>query len=149
MLRYTYSAYLVNLITTNVLMEEINYCNSGRKKKDTWLSMLCTGMFSPSPFKRDQNESTSLSSGPWFPKQQRYLKCSQALLICLSGKRNMNMSILHWWNDTDTGKPNYSQRNLFQWLLSTIYLTWTDLWSKPGLRGDRPSTNCLCIARPI
>jgi len=101
--------------------------------------------------KGTKNESTSLSSGPRFPKQQCYLEGSHPFSICLSGTRYMymNMSILHWWNDADKGKRNYSQRNLFQWLLSTIYLTWTDLWSKPGLRGERPATNCLCKARPI
>jgi len=31
MLRYTYTVYLVCLITTNVFMEETNYCNRGRK----------------------------------------------------------------------------------------------------------------------
>jgi len=89
-------------------MEEINYCNSGRKKKTSGglcCAQICSTLH---PLKWTKSESTSLSSGPRFLKQQRYLEGSQALHIRLSGKRNMymNMSILHWWNDIDTGKPN-------------------------------------------
>jgi len=123
------------------------------KKKQKKNGGLCSAHIRSNlhPLKWTKSESNSLSSGPRFPKQHRYLEGSQALPIRLSDKRNMytNMSIMHWWNNNDTGKPNYSQRNLFQWLLFTIYLTWTDLWSKPGLRGDRPATNCLCTAQPI
>jgi len=129
--RYDFTLYVqclfVNLITTNVFMEETNYCNSGRKKNGGLCSaQICLTLHH---LKGPKSESPSLSSGPQFPKQQRYLEGSQASPICIYGKRNMymNMSILHWWNDTDTGKPNYSQRNLFQWLPSTIYLTWIDL----------------------
>jgi hypothetical protein len=29
--------------------------------------------------------------------------------------RDKSTSVEYWWNDTDRGKPKYSENNLFQW----------------------------------
>jgi len=73
-----------------VFMEETKYCNSGRKKNGCICSaQICLTLH---PLKGTKSESPYLSSGPRFPKQQRYLEGSQASPICLSGKRNMYMN---------------------------------------------------------
>jgi hypothetical protein len=45
-----------------------------------------------------------------------------------------------WWNDTDSGKPKYSERNFFQ--LHSVYqnVTYTEWGLNPGLRGKRMVT---------
>jgi hypothetical protein len=53
------------------------------------------------------------------------------------------MCIEHWGNDTDRGKPKYSEENLSQCHLSTTNLTWTNLWMNMGLHNERPVTNHL------
>jgi hypothetical protein len=55
----------------------------------------------------------------------------------------ITMSMQHWRNDTDREKQKYPDRNLSNYHHSTINLTWSDLGSKPGLRGERPATNLL------
>jgi hypothetical protein len=45
----------------------------------------------------------------------------------------------HQWNEIDRGKPTTCPNAT----LSTTNLTWTDLGSNPGLRGERPATNRL------
>jgi hypothetical protein len=51
----------------------------------------------------------------------------------------MKMSVEHWWNETDREKLTYAEKSL-----SDTNLTSTGLESNPGLRGERPGTNCLC-----
>jgi hypothetical protein len=53
------------------------------------------------------------------------------------------MSIEHWWNDTDRGKPKYSKENLFYAHLSTINPMWTSQGSNPGLHNERLANNQL------
>ena len=48
------------------------------------------------------------------------------------------MSKEQWWNDTERGKPKYSEKQLSSATLPTTYPTCTDLQSKPGLRGKKP-----------
>jgi hypothetical protein len=45
------------------------------------------------------------------------------------------------WNEIDSEKPKYSEKNLSQCHFSTTNPTWTDPGSNPGLRGERPATN--------
>ena len=54
------------------------------------------------------------------------------------------MSIKHWWNDTDRGKPKRLETNRSAWkqtcpsaTSSLTNLTCTDLGSSPGLRRER------------
>jgi hypothetical protein len=42
-----------------------------------------------------------------------------------------------------TGKPTTRRKTCPSATLSTTNLTWTDPGSNPGLRGERPATNCL------
>ena len=45
------------------------------------------------------------------------------------------------WDDTDRGKPKYSEWNGSPCLVSTKIAPWTSLGSKTGLRGERPLIN--------
>jgi hypothetical protein len=49
----------------------------------------------------------------------------------------------HQWNEFDRGKPTTRRKTCPSATLSTTNLTWTDLGSNPGLRGERPATNRL------
>jgi hypothetical protein len=49
----------------------------------------------------------------------------------------------HRWNETGRGKQKYWGKTCPSATLSTTNLTWTDLGSNPGLRGERPATNRL------
>jgi hypothetical protein len=68
---------------------------------------------------------------------------SQAKFVC-SGKRNvwMEMSMEHWWNDTDRGKPKYSITPLTRPLVIRIGL---------ALRVDlsRILQNLLALKLPV
>jgi hypothetical protein len=55
----------------------------------------------------------------------------------------MKMSTQHWWNDTDGGKPMYSEKTCPTATLSTTNFTWTNLKSNLGLRGEKSVTNPL------
>jgi len=48
------------------------------------------------------------------PERAFLLKGSQTSSVCPSGKDNMQtkMSMEHWWNNSDWGKPKYSEKNL-------------------------------------
>jgi len=48
------------------------------------------------------------------------------------------MCLEYWWNDTDRGNLKYSEKDLFQCHVVITNLTWTDLRSKPILRGGGP-----------
>ena len=52
-------------------------------------------------------KNTGLSSAPGFSKEHCLLQGLTDSPVCLSGKSNiyMKMSVEHWWNDTDRGKP--------------------------------------------
>jgi hypothetical protein len=49
----------------------------------------------------------------------------------------------HWWNGTDRGKPQYSEKNLSNATSPTTNPTRTDLGSNPVIRGERPATDGL------
>jgi hypothetical protein len=49
----------------------------------------------------------------------------------------------HQWNEIDRGKPTTHRKTCPSATLSTTNLTWIDLGSNPGLRGERPATNRL------
>jgi hypothetical protein len=49
----------------------------------------------------------------------------------------------HQWNEIDRGKPTTRRKTCLSATLSTANLTWTDLGSNPGLRGERPATDRL------
>jgi len=55
----------------------------------------------------------------------------------------MKMSVERWWNDTDRGKLKYWEKTCTSATLSATNLTWTDLGSDLGLRGERPATDRL------
>jgi len=55
----------------------------------------------------------------------------------------MKVSKERWWNVTDRVKPKYSEKPRTNAPLSTINLTWTELGSSPGLRGDSPASTRL------
>jgi hypothetical protein len=73
------------------------------------------------------------------------MKGFRASPVCPSGKGNMYMktSTQHWWNDTDGGKPMYSEKTCPTATLSTTNVTWTNLKSNLGLRGEKSVTNPL------
>ena len=63
---------------------------------------------------------------------------------CTASVTGELMSIKHWWNDTDRGKPKRLETNRSAWkqtcpsaTSSLTNLTCTDLGSSPGLRGER------------
>jgi hypothetical protein len=60
--------------------------------------------------------STFRSNAPKFPTQHCFWKVSRLRFICPYGKTNMlmKMSMEHWLDDTDTGIPTYSLKNLSQ-----------------------------------
>ena len=49
------------------------------------------------------------------------------------------MGMEHLWNGTDSGKPKYWKKSQSHATLTAINLTWTDLVSKPNLRGEWPA----------
>lgn len=53
----------------------------------------------------------------------------------------MMMSMDYWWNDTDRGKPKYSEINCAITTLPTINLERTGPGSNQHLRGERSVTN--------
>jgi hypothetical protein len=53
----------------------------------------------------------------------------------------MGMSMDYWWNDTDRGKPKYSEINCAITTLPTINLERTGPGSNQDLRGERSVTN--------
>jgi hypothetical protein len=55
----------------------------------------------------------------------------------------MKMSMQHWCNDTDRGKPKYWEKSCPSATLSTTNLICTVLRSKPDLHGQTPPTNRL------
>jgi len=55
------------------------------------------------------------------------------------------MSVDYLWNGTDRRKKSTLRKTCPSATLSTINLTWTDLGSNPGLRGERPATNRLSL----
>jgi hypothetical protein len=55
----------------------------------------------------------------------------------------MKINMGYWWNITDRGKPNYSEKTLSPATLPTTNLTWTVLGSKPGFRGEGQANNRL------
>ena len=57
------------------------------------------------------------------------------------------MSMEHWWNDTDSGKPKYWDRKLSHCNLSITNHTRTGLVSNPCLRGGRPVSNRLTVGK--
>jgi len=60
----------------------------------------------------------------------------------------MKMNMEHWWTDTDKGKIKYSEKNLSQSTVSTIYLTRNNPESNPRLGGESAATVSV-TARPI
>jgi hypothetical protein len=55
-----------------------------------------------------------------------------------------DMSMKPWLNDdTDRGKPNNSEKNLYKYHFSTTNPIWIEPGAKLGLRGGRPATNRL------
>ena len=60
--------------------------------------------------------------------------------IPAKSKMQIEMSMRHWWHDTDRAKPKYGQNNLSQCHFTTNF-TIDDVGLKPGLRGDRKATN--------
>jgi len=46
----------------------------------------------------------------------------------------------HWWNDNDTGKTKYLEKNLSRATWLTTNLTWTDLESNTDIRCERLAT---------
>jgi len=58
-----------------------------------------------------------------------------------NGSIKMIMSMDYWWNDTDRGKPKYSEINCAITTLPTINLERTGSGSKQNLRGERSVTN--------
>jgi hypothetical protein len=53
------------------------------------------------------------------------------------------MSILHWWNDTNRGLPNYCKKKLFAFHFVHLKSHVDSLVSIANLGGDRPKNNCL------
>ena len=51
------------------------------------------------------------------------------------------MSMAYWWNDTDRGKPKYSEINCAITTLPTINLERAGPESNQNLRGERSVTN--------
>jgi hypothetical protein len=49
----------------------------------------------------------------------------------------------HQWNEIDREKPPTRRKTCPNATLSTTNPTWTDPESNPGLRSERPATNCL------
>jgi hypothetical protein len=47
----------------------------------------------------------------------------------------------HRWNETDRGKPKYSEKNLSQcqFFHQKSHMDWSGI--EPGLRGERPANN--------
>jgi hypothetical protein len=54
----------------------------------------------------------------------------------------------HWWNETDRGKPNYSEKTLSQCHFAhhSSHIDWPE--SKPARRGGRPTANHVSHERP-
>lgn len=84
----------------------------------SYRSYMQTSFYSPS--KLNPVSSTAfphlLSNTIRFPKQHCCLEDSQASPSNASGKKIVYMKtrIKNWWNDTDRGKPKYSESNLPQ-----------------------------------
>ena len=72
-----------------------------------------------------------------FLKEHRFQKGSQSSPDFPTRKSSMyvKMSMEHWWNDTDRGKPKYSEKNLSQWHL----VQHTSHMYEPGMESGTPS----------
>lgn len=54
------------------------------------------------------------------------------------------MSVEHWWNNSDSGKPKYSEKKCcLNATVSNINVTWTGLRLNLALRVKKPVTNSL------
>ena len=63
--------------------------------------------------------------------------------ICIrSCSMQIKMCMEHWWNDTDRGKPNYSETCPSVTLSNTEH-TWPDVRQNAGLRGETPASKHL------
>ena len=60
--------------------------------------------------------SSFLSSVPRFPKEHCFVEGSQIPPVCPSGTNNVYMKVTmeDSWNDTDSGKLKYREKNLSQ-----------------------------------
>ena len=55
----------------------------------------------------------------------------------------------HWWRILTGETPSTQRKTCHISTLTTRKLTWTELGSNPGFRGDRPTTNCLSYGATI
>ena len=64
-----------------------------------------------------------------------FTESSQTLRVLLSGRSNMQMkmSVEHLRNDTDSGKPNYSEKTLPQchFVLRKSHMDWPEIETGP------------------
>ena len=83
------------------------------------------------------------SNVPVFPKEHFFFGWFPGLVRQSSNGRNreLQMSIEHWWNDKNRGKPKYLAKNLSQCHSEHHNFTRTDLELNPGLGGEGPATN--------
>jgi len=68
---------------------------------------------------------------------ERALLCPLVIKVILTDKMGMG----HWWNNTEGGKPKYSEKNLSQ--CQFVYLISHTDWSQiqRGTFGERLATN--------
>ena len=83
--------------------------------------------------------STILSHAPWFPKQHYCLEGSRTSSLVLLVKATHKWRWVWYWQ----GKNKYRGEFCPNAVLSATNLTWTNLWSKPGLCSDGPAINNL------
>ena len=62
-------------------------------------------------------------------------------ILMLDCNIQMQMNMEDQWDDTESGKPKYSEKNLSQ--CHYVHQESHGLGSKTGLRGERPASNCL------
>lgn len=94
---------------------------------------------------------------PWFGSKRLFesifiSRCSQIsenasrcwkfprLRFLLRAVLKTEMSMEHWWNDTDRRNPMYLDRNRSHTTLFTANSIWNDPGSKTGRCGERPVT---------
>ena len=83
---------------------------------------------------QERGESNLLSNASRFPTEHCFLEGSQVSSVCPSGEIGVQieMFVLHWWNDTDRGNRNSGRKTFHIDTLSTIHHTGTGLGSNPA-----------------
>jgi hypothetical protein len=125
-------------------MDNVQSINNVEKKLGfyyrSWLSYSSNRHNDFMPQEYEKGESTFLFSASQFSKKHYFLEGSQAFHFRPSDNTNiwMKISMEHWWNDSDRGKPENSEKvlSLCQFVHHKPHMDW-DTTQASAVRGRR------------